>query len=69
MIKMQKIQERVLHFVLNNSACDYDTVLTKCDVDCFQIPSLKAMAVEIYAILNKSRIFIFVIINSLFYAR
>ena len=50
--KMQKIQERALHFVLKNSVSDYDTLLTKCGIDSFWISSLKSMAVEIYRILN-----------------
>ena len=50
--EMQKIQERALRFLLKDSTSDYDTLLTKCGVDSFRIPSLKAMAVEIYKILN-----------------
>ena len=50
--KMQKIQERALRFVLKDSVSDYDTLLTKCGIDSFRISSLKAMAVEIYKILN-----------------
>ena len=50
--KMQKIQERALRFVLKDSTSDYNTLLSKCGVDSFRISSLKAMAVEIYKILN-----------------
>ena len=50
--KMQKIQERALRFVLKYSTSDYNTLLSKCGVDSFRISSLKAMAVEIYEILN-----------------
>ena len=49
---MQKIQERALRFVLKDSTSDYNTLLSKCGVDSFRISSLKAMAVEIYKILN-----------------
>ena len=52
MNKMQKIQERVLRFVLKDSTSDYNILLSKCAVDSFRISSLKAMAVEIYKILN-----------------
>ena len=50
--KMQKIQERALPFVLKDSNSDYNTLLSKCGVDFFGKSSLKAMAVEIYKILN-----------------
>ena len=52
MNKMQKIQERALRFVLKDSTSDYNTLLSKCGVESFRISSLKAMAVEIYKILN-----------------
>ena len=49
---MQKIQERALRYVLNVSTSDYNTLLSTCGVDCFRMSSLKAMAVEMYKILN-----------------
>ena len=51
-MKMQKLQERALHFFLKDSISDYDTLLSKGGVDSFHISSLKTMAVEIYKILN-----------------
>ena len=50
--KMQTIQERALRFVLKDFTCDDDILLIKCGVDSFRISSLKAMAVEIYKILD-----------------
>ena len=52
---MQKIQERALRFVRKDSTSDYYTLLSKCGVDSFRKSSLKAMAVEIYKILNDKR--------------
>ena len=40
---MQKIQEQVLCLVLKDLTFDYDTLLTKCDVDSIQISLLKAI--------------------------
>ena len=51
-MKMQKLQERALRFVLKDSISDYETLLSKGGVDSFRISSLKTMAVEIYKILN-----------------
>ena len=51
-MKMQKLQERALRFVLKDSISDYETLLSKGGVDSFRISSLKNMAVEIYKILN-----------------
>ena len=50
--KMQKIQERALRFVLKDPISDYETLLSKSDLDSFRISSIKIMAVEIYKILN-----------------
>ena len=50
--KMQKIQERALRFVLKDLISDYETVLSKSELDSFRIPSIKIIAVEIYKILN-----------------
>ena len=52
-VKMQKIQERALRFVLKDSVSDYKSLLSKSDVDSFRISSMKNMDVEIYKILNK----------------
>ena len=46
-VKMQKLQERALRFVLKDSISDYETLLSKGGVDSFE-----NMAVEIYKILN-----------------
>ena len=46
-MKMQKLQERALRFVLKDSISDYKTLLSKGGVDSFRISSLKNMAVEI----------------------
>ena len=51
-MKMQKLQEHALRFVLKDSISDYETLLSKGGVDSFRISSLKNMAVEIYKILN-----------------
>ena len=51
-MRMQKLQERALRFVLKDSISDYQTLLSKGSVDSFRISSLKNMAVEIYKILN-----------------
>ena len=51
-MKIQKLQERALRFVLKDSIADYETLLSKGGVDPFRISSLKNMAVEIYKILN-----------------
>ena len=50
--KIQKLQERVLRFVLKDSTSDYETLMSKSDFDSFRISSIKTMAVEIYKILN-----------------
>ena len=49
---MQKIQERALRFMLKDSNSDYNTLFSKCGIDSFGKSSFKAMAVEIYKILN-----------------
>ena len=49
---MQKIQERVLRFVLKDSVSDYETLLSKSELDSFRMSSIKIMVVEIYKILN-----------------
>ena len=49
---MQKIQEEALRFVLKDSISDYETLLSKSELDSFRISSIKIMAVEIYKILN-----------------
>ena len=51
-MKMQKLQERALRFLLKDSISDYETLSSKGGVDSFRISSLKNMAVEIYKILN-----------------
>ena len=51
-MKMQKLQERALRFVLKDSISDYETLLSKGGVDSCRISSLKTMAMEIYKILN-----------------
>ena len=51
-VKMQKIQERALRFVLKDSVSDYESLLSKSGVDSFRISSMKNMAVEINKILN-----------------
>ena len=51
-VKMQKIQERALRFILKDSVSDYKSLLAKSGVDSFRISSMKNMAVEIYKILN-----------------
>ena len=50
--KIKKLQERALRFILKDSIFDYETLLSKGDVDSFRISSPKTMAVEIYKILN-----------------
>ena len=50
--KMQKIQERGLRFVLQDSVSDKETLLAKSGVDSFRIATIKIMAIEIYKILN-----------------
>ena len=50
--KMQKIQERALRFVLQDSVSDKETLLAKSGVDSFRIATIKIMAIEIYKILN-----------------
>ena len=49
---MQNIQERALRFVLDDSILDYETLLSKSELDSCRIPSIKIIAVEIYKILN-----------------
>ena len=51
-VKMQKIQERALRFVLKDSVSDYKSLISKSGVDSFRISSMKNMAVEIYKVLN-----------------
>ena len=50
--KVQKLQERALRFVLNDSNSDCETLLSKNDFDSYRISSIKLMAVEIYNILS-----------------
>ena len=50
--KMQKIQERALRFVLQDSVSDKETLLAKSGVDSFRIATIKIMVIEIYKILN-----------------
>ena len=49
--KMQK-NTRALRFVLKDSISDYETLLSKSELDSFRISSIKMMAVEIFKILN-----------------
>lgn len=51
-VKMQKVQERALRFVLKDSVSDYESLLSKTGFDSFRISSIKNMAIEIYKILN-----------------
>ena len=49
---MQKIQEQPPVSCSKDSTSDYNALLSKYGVDSFRISSSKAMAVEIYKILN-----------------
>jgi hypothetical protein len=51
--KLEKIQERALRFIYNNSDSSYENLLEKSQLPSLRLRRLRSMAIEVFKIINK----------------
>ena len=51
--KLEKIQERALRFIYNDSYSSYENLLEKSELPSLRLRRLRSMAIEVFKIINK----------------
>jgi hypothetical protein len=51
--KLEKIQERALRFIYNDSDSSYENLLEKSQLPSLRLRRLRSMAIEVFKIINK----------------
>jgi hypothetical protein len=51
--KLEKIQERALRFIYNNSDSSYENLLEQSQLPSLRLRRLRSMAIEVFKIINK----------------